>query len=484
MKKTLSGLNIIVLNLILCGIFFCPNSILAQDEEEESELPEIDRSALVGGTTVKGDGDFIETRIMGYCAMKTAARAVAGEIQSKLNRDGSLNRTLVVYNESDIKTLSRYTTMMNRLRILETGYRDIIGQLEREIRNIDPTYPLPTDAQIRSFLEEQKSGEKALGPAAIIQSALDVLSLFKTDIELTPREFDIGEKELVAEVFRNLRSFNLYYPKTIPLNIEICRFSTLQECSPLMDKVVQTGILNDRANHLVGQVKAAKEAQKAKFQEIRELRDELNNTTTPVNAQRREQILKEIAELEKETVGLNEQTLENQIIKLEQLKNRHAASNELIYLNKVFNLTIEELGLKQDGNNGDKTGSQPECPDKTCSQQTTTVNVNVGTEKPKEESGGAPNTKFVSYLQAESIYRVMKDPNSYWIDLNVIKAGGSLRIKSNIITNFLFGSRVNFSGGSIVYYSIFDNTGKALLGGVLPAYEKYRKSSRIVPQCQ
>ena len=104
-------------------------------------------------------------------------------------------------------------------------------------------------------------------------------------------------------------------------------------------------------------------------------------------------------------------------------------------------------------------------------------------QEKESASGGGGDKTFFSYLQAEALYNQMKATNSYWIDLQVVKAGGNMRVKSNIITNFILGSRVNFSGGAVVYFNIFNNEGKSMISGTVPAYEKYLKSSRITDNC-
>jgi hypothetical protein len=77
----------------------------------------------------------------------------------------------------------------------------------------------------------------------------------------------------------------------------------------------------------------------------------------------------------------------------------------------------------------------------------------------------------------------MDEANSRWLEVKVIKAGGNMRVKSNIITNLAIGSRVNFSGGAIVYFNVFDSQGKSEKSGVVSAYKGYRKSSQIIGTC-
>jgi hypothetical protein len=395
----------------------------AEKAEMAAKFPDKpDAEALVGGTTVKGE--FIENRILGYCAMKTAAQKIVARINPTLGaipiqRGLSFlppGSTLVVYNEDDVKMLSRYTLLRNRLKILEDGYTQIL------------------------------LGKAAPPPAvvgaipSIINTVMNFLTLLKTDIDLTGKEFDIDEKELVAEVFSRLqgRGYTLYYPKTIPLSLRICESPNYADCSPLLQQIVNVAVLNDRA----------KRARLADF-----------------------------------------------------LSSEEEKLRVLLEIN--FDVTMTELGLKEPPKptptpTPTSTPCPTPCPTSTpcptpcptstpCSASSCSTTVNVTTaekkDEKKDEGGGGGGKTFLSYIQAETLFNVMKDEKSYWIDLKVIKAGGNMRIKTNFITNFIYGARVNFSGGAIVYFNIFGKRGTSEVSEVIPIYEKYRKSSRINEKC-
>lgn len=368
----------------------------AKKAEMDALFPKPDADSLVGSTSVKGE--FIENRILGYCAMKTAAEEIAERINPTPSstptpkRRSSLTQgsTLVVYNTDDVKMLSRYTLMMNRLKILENGYSGIIPFGSRSTTRI-------------------------AGIPLAINAALNYLSLLKTNIDLTGTEFNIDEQHLVAEVFGRLqgRGFTLYYPKTIALSLRVCQSTRLEDCSPLLQQIIKVSEFQEEAKNTMG--------------------------------------------------------LPSDIVRRREL------------LDMTYEVTMKELGLfKAPPPAPPPTSSPTPCPNQTCS--TTTVNVNVGEQKEEKKDEGGGKT-FISYLQAEALYNVMNNDKSYWIDMQVIKSGGNMRIKSNFITNFLFGSRVNFSGGAIVYFNIFNSRGTSEVSDVIPVYEKYRKSSRINETC-
>ncbi len=88
----------------------------AKKAKFDALFPKPDVSSLVGGTKIN-EGTFIETQILGYCAMKNAAQDISVRINTLPNKSN-----LVVYNEADVKLVVRYTLMMNRLKNLERGY--------------------------------------------------------------------------------------------------------------------------------------------------------------------------------------------------------------------------------------------------------------------------------------------------------------------------------------------------------------------------
>ena len=90
-----------------------------------------------------------------------------------------------------------------------------------------------------------------------------------------------------------------------------------------------------------------------------------------------------------------------------------------------------------------------------------------------------PKNALAEYLKAEALYQTMS-AGGYWIDLKVTKAGGSARIKSTpIIDVFTGGSRIKFSGGAIVSYTVFDLNGRVALSNTLTQYIPYKTSKNI-----
>ncbi len=87
---------------------------------------------------------------------------------------------------------------------------------------------------------------------------------------------------------------------------------------------------------------------------------------------------------------------------------------------------------------------------------------------------------FWEILRTEAIVNNMQTRNIYWIKIKNSKSGGNVRIKSTpLVDLFRSGSSVQFSGGSIAYYYVFDNYGAIKQSGVVKSYVPYTKSSKI-----
>lgn len=474
----------------------------AKKAKFDALFPKPDVSSLVGGTKIN-EGTFIETQILGYCAMKSAAKEISGRINELPNRGN-----LVVYNEADVKMVARYTLMMNRLKNIERGYHDQFTQVLALIRTVDSNFQVPDIMTIQSILEESSRQNSA---GLIIDTALKFLSLLKTDIEITPSEIAIGEKELVAEVFSNLNSssrFTPYYPQTIPLSIQDCSTGTLESCSPLLNQIMLTSEAHDKvaflklkAKEILDDVQGNERANK----NINDLNQEIIALDLIINNPATKKKEREAKQREKNdkldliriaTQGIQARNSKyNNPGRLTAFRDGYGVfAGKIEILNKTFKITMEELGFTKEPETPTPTPAKTAtptptpCTGKDCPQtslQTTNVNVNVGDKEEKKDaaSGGGGDKTFASYLQAESLKNVMSQTNSRWLEVKVIKAGGNLRVRSNIYTNLVVGSRVNFSGGAIVYFNVFDKDGKSEKSGVVSAYNGYQKSSKIIGTC-
>jgi hypothetical protein len=356
----------------------------ARREEADNRFPKPDGSSLVGGTVV--NGELIESSMLGYCAMKTAASRVS---QAIINKPLPAGSTFVIYGEAEVKMISRYRLMMNRLDMLKTGYDGLCAG------------------------GACGAGLRAFGVGLAISKALDYLSLLKTDLEFSGTEVVIGDKEIVAQVFNGLPTYTLYYPQRVPLNVDNFAGTGPADNTKIFNRIILLGEAYDRARNAPAGMSASRER-----------------------------------------------------------------------LDTLYGSTMKELGFGELPKAPPACPACPACPAAGCpSPAVTNVTVNVGENEKAESAGSGVDKTFYSYLQAERLAGIISGANAYWLDVQVVKAGGNMRIKSNFITNLMIGARVNFSGGAIVYFHVFDGSGQSKMSGILPVYEKYRKSDRISSTC-
>lgn len=437
----------------------------AQKSIVDSKLPKLDLSGLKSETSV--EGSFIETQIQASKAMRGLTKKIAESLVQKIN-DGD---NLVIHSEDDVKAVAAYRQMLNQLKILEKGFKDIICKRKKlEALACNDRLPVMDGAQDVLTL-----------PFGAIASNLisNVLPLFKTDLSLKGSALTIDEKEFVASLFSQIRErksgANLYYPKTIPPSTLSCESdSSFADCSPLLKQLLDT----DTAYREAKQLDLATQLLPFIDAQLVARRQALQACATD---QCRRANGEAIAML------LSARTIFDQFKKLEEL-----------YVG-----TLKQLGFKDEA-----APVQPQlpptpvpplppnpatpCKEKNCSIQTTiTVNptINVTTAEKKEEpgggGGGGGGKSFYSFLKAESIYKLLNPGanghKGYWLDLK-IQAGGSVKQVKNVFTSIFYASRVTFSGGVIAYYSVFDSDGKTLISDHVYDYKKHQKAESLTKE--
>lgn len=122
------------------------------------------------------------------------------------------------------------------------------------------------------------------------------------------------------------------------------------------------------------------------------------------------------------------------------------------------------------------TGLTGDLPEKKKSEKDSDKDSDNETTPPQPK----PNY-LTAYLCVENIYQLMRNNNDgYWLEIKAVKAGGTTRVKTNLIVDvFTGGNRVSHSGASLVQYNLYDNTGMSVLSGIVPDYIPYTKPKKI-----
>jgi hypothetical protein len=436
----------------------------ARKAELEAKFPKPDTDAVRGKTDIQGD--FIETLILGRQAMEAAAVKIASDIGSSVK-----GQTLAIYKKEYVDLLVSYQTMLKRLEILKKRFEDFKPG-DCESKTVSDTVPT----------------NKSLGflpPGVIANIAVNWLGLFRTDVSLTGREFDIGEKEIVAKVFNSLRTqsnaaANFYYLDQMLPNVDWQNIQWSATSSSELVKLIY-GIVTVRDGVFkklpCGKGNCKCESLKKQFGV---LNDDFNGFLDAMGLKGLKLVIaaadqgaggKESGDSNNASPSSNgnvENPFDDQQPNAKPTSKTNAKSG-----------ASETSGTIAQREAAAAEGKEPEAG--------TTVNVNcgkAGEDKGGDKGGGGGGDLLSLYLQAEQLYTLMGPQDGahvgYWLDIQVIKAGGNIRVKSSpLIDIFRGGNSVKFSGGVIVVYNLYDRTGRSLLSDTVPVYVSYKSSGKI-----
>ncbi len=421
-ERSVKGLHMVIVFsiMLISWTLLLTSPALAQDDEAAG-LQTPDAEKIRAKTELKGD--FIETLIMGRIAMDRAAVQIAGQIGPTVG-----DRPVVIYKKEYVSLLISYQTMLKRLAILETQFD-----------GVEHATCVTPHAEI--------IGASVAPLTALASTVVGWLGLFRTDVTFTGREFDIGEKEIVAKLFAKLRSrpgapsFNLYYPDEMFPTVDFTTIEWNDHSNSELIKRIYTVVAKRDA--------AAKNLCKRGFCPCDTQTDRFNALNAEFNG-----FL--------EAVGL------------EGLK-----------------LTgVPPIKEKVPDAEGPKPAASPAASPAAAKKDEAkgvTVNVNCkeGEEKKKDDGGGGGDLLSL-FLQAERLYHLMiadkASAPGYWLSIQVVKAGGNIRVKSSpLIDIFRGGNSVKFSGGIIIVYNLYNFEGRSVGSDTVPIYVPY-KSSKNIPK--
>jgi hypothetical protein len=159
-----------------------------------AQLPQTETKALDGKVTVDAS---VATGIqkLAYKVMSGLVKKMAAAIQEAK----PALETIVIYNEQDLTTLAYYRTVRNELNLLNEGYR---SALEKDV-----TVELavaPDSKAVISMAALPLFAPVVAGAA--VKSVIDLLALFRTDIDIKGASVTFDDASLVAVVAKHLRT--------------------------------------------------------------------------------------------------------------------------------------------------------------------------------------------------------------------------------------------------------------------------------------
>jgi len=409
---------------------------------------------------------------------------------------------LGIYNQQDINNLMGYRVAHTQLDLLQQGYCSILdtSQLPDELAQSCATLVPASRPSILTGRRglRQESLISALPLAESFLSAfVDLTALLRTDVEIKGQTFSMDEAALVAEVFRaarrsdgGLNGVTLYYPKFFPPKIINADFKSeilgrLEALHFLKNKVEK--LLNDLPQ-INGQIKKKEDERDALAAEIQSLEQEISEAEreqarleylrtqygakTPFAADLR------LAELIDGQPGLRQKKREKELKKSQ-------AETRLVALQQARLQIIRDLNSDVAGQLPDPVQEPDEFAAAAAKLLVRLAALNeqfaqlIAALKTAEQATGT--NPLTRYILAESLLSAMPwQENSYFLQLNVINAGGNNRIKTHLLWDiFTGGNRVSHSGGVIVQFHLFNQDGQSLASDTLTEYTNYIKSGKI-----
>jgi hypothetical protein len=388
----------------------------ARKAEFEARYPAAKTDLLEGKTAI--GGGLIEGHMIAYFALAEVAETIA----RKLYEAYPNIKVLVVHNDKDANLLSSYGAAMLRLDALKHRYEQVLV-MEKAAIAAAPGRTVPSPGVPFVAEGRPKSLPLVLGAAtSTAGSVLDFLALFRTDVNLEGKTFDVAEDVLVSETFRALRAqyqngIVLYYPAAVSPNLESF------QASALLARLEELYELKDEAEDLSRQIS----------EKIRKKTDQLAGL---------EELSTEDEGNAKTVYDADKLVLENDISVL------GPATRNLGSVTAQFDMLLKDL-LKTDEDSG-----------------VSLLIDYLRTENLIRAMNGSRN-------------------ESYWLTLGVIKAGGNQRTERNLFLDlFRRGSRVSHNGGALVKYHLYDRDGVSRFSGTAERYVGYMTSKEIIKRIQ
>ncbi len=403
----------------------------ADAREKEITNREKELNMVKGTTTVSGD--LIENDITAYQAVACACEPIKRKIGGSKDNIGAL----MIYSPQIADSLTEYSALITYLDRLDKRYDEVIAKAEAKLNN-------PAIAAVA-----------ALPISEIISLGLEVLSLFKTDVEITGEKIDVGREEFISRVVDGL-GVPVYYPDKIVISRPPPNSALLDYLNKLLQKQSKAKTLLERiSKQLQDQIKAIRDAFAPQIENLEKEIENLETRLENASSRQKPRLQKQLDEKKAALKTLRE----NMAKAVEAVtKNHNNEFGEIVKALNSLNAAAEVIITKFDP-----------------------------PAKPEDGKTMSPDRLLVTYLRAETTSRKIIELETanqnkpvYWLDLGVSKAGGNMLKKTSpIIDIFTGGDRVKFSGGAVVSFRVFSSEGQMLVSDMIWAYAPYRKAKYV-----
>jgi hypothetical protein len=359
--------------------------------------------ALEGKTTVD-DKAVQEPTVVAYLALSAVARQIAAEVKASVcgRSAGELAACkvrIVIHDADQVAAAREYQAFLAQTRFLTDEYDKI------DVKTAEPPPPA--------------GGFPLAAVTAGTRGVLDLLSLFRSDVEIKGVEVVTEETALVAALAREMAPLKVLYPKAYALDAATFKDPatsvTLARLQDLLRRKDAAAAVVGRYDSLKPKIEDLK-AQKAAAEEA------VKAAKTPEAKKAAEVRLAQVASLLADRNEFLKKYTPEMKARIERLRTLNAAVDAYVAtLTKVDDKGKSALGALVHGE--------------------WLVRTVFGKDV------GGPDA-----------------PPTYVLLADVHRAGGNVKITKNLWTVFT-GSRVRFSGGAIASYVLFDHDGTVRRAG-------------------
>ncbi len=437
---------------------------------------------LVGEATL--EGVRLESEMLSYAAMSQVAAEISREIRQQLPKSDT---TIAVFDAQVVKDWRFYQALLPAFAAqvddILNAYRDILcgasglGSDAFKAR-ICPDYkPHTFRAMDRAMLTSVPESFNA--GAGLLKSFIDFAALFRTDVKIEGASVTIDDSALVAEVFRALHNefvcwpnepatepcdnhLHLYYPGMFP--------PRLQPGATPSTTVAKIGLLylyKQEADQAIKRLSSDKQGLLDSIQDKLALKSDYQSQLAPV---------KDLTEKKYNLINAisNEHVWAFKKKFWEELKQVNAELAKYKYSVEELKALIKQLDMEMKPTKDEI--------DKIDDQVKSLTDLNDRFSAFIEQFVKVDQDKGVNtlalFIKSEDIDEIMNKPQSYWLEVKSVSAGGNNRTRKNLIW-FFTGPRIDHSGGAIIEYTLYDQTGAVFYSDKRAYYKGYVKPKDI-----
>lgn len=446
----------------------------AQPKEPDTPAPPAPTATpLAGDTTL--ENVKLEPEMVSYRAMSEAADTIGKEI--RLKSPNAVN--IAIYDAQVVKDWRFYKalnpTFQGQVTDLTSRYGNALCEIAKKFPNDNFVSAAAIanhncDSTNHAFVTSAAGLQTAFAAGTnLLKSFVDLTALFRTDTKIQGVSFTVEESALVAELFRSLRNefatsqkaVKLYYPEVFPPRVTTGDSPTVTLIGTIfLDKV--------EADEVIAKMSKAVDAINEDLKEPLELRGQLK-----IQLARVESLHERIINLRKahaaEKNPAVKRILATEIGHTKAELATLGVTTEASFTAKVAELKADILKLENDIKPLKAAAAELQGYIKLLTALNTRFLAFVDEFVKVGSNGTSPLALFI---KPEDIDRAMPGPESYWLEIKSVSAGGNNRTRKNLLRYFT-GAKLDHSGGIIVEYTLYDNTGGVVYSDKLSVYGGY-----------